>query len=241
MCSFCSISCLPYSIFCIHLKKLLSAIVISLHLEEKRLFDSFSAVSQISLTLYVVISIVLQGKTKPLQFISIQNCNLLILQYIYLYYWYTCTVYYIFKPVVIAVRTTAVFIVVFCLEAVVSQLTSSPDDPTIANETSDLTLMWKYNAVGSILFATFVRGGDRIARRVGANDIIVEAKYQDRFRANISDSQAWLKILRVQRSDEGMYDFRLEPGAGDTISGQLKLIVHCKCLPLLIQIKVFIQ
>ena len=149
--------------------------------------------------------------------------------------------YYIFEPLVIAVKTTAVFIVVFCLEAVVSQLTSSPDDPTIANETSDLTLMWKYNAVGSILFATFVRGGDRIARRVGANDIIVEAKYQDRFRANISDSQAWLKILRVQRSDEGMYDFRLEPGAGDTISGQLELIVHCKCLPLLIQIKVFIQ
>ena len=145
---------------------------------------------------------------------------------------------------VIAVRTTAVFIAVFCLEAVVSQLTSSPDDPTIANETSDLTLMWKYNAVSSIIVATFgnITGGgdDRIARRIGANDIIVEAKYQDRFRANISDSQAWLKILRVQRSDEGMYNFRLEPGAGNTISGQLELIVRCKCLPLLIQIKVFI-
>ena len=147
---------------------------------------------------------------------------------------------------VIAVRTTSVFIAVFCLEAVVSQLTSSPDDPTIANETSDLTLMWKYNAVGSIIVATFgnITGGgviDRIARRVGANDIEVEAKYQDRFRANISDSQAWLKILRVQRSDEGIYNLRLEPGAGNTISGQLELIVRCKCLPLLIQIKVFIQ
>ena len=126
-----------------------------------------------------------------------------------------------------------------------SQLTSSPDDPTIANETSDLTLMWKYNAVGSIIVGTFgnITGdgvSDRIARRVGANDIEVEAKYQDRFRANISDSQAWLKILRVQRSDEGMYEFWLEPGTGNTISGQLRLIVHCKCVPLLIQIKVFI-
>ena len=240
MCCFCPISCLPCSIFCIHLKKLLSAIVISLHLKEKRLFDSFSAVSQISLTLYVVMAIVLQGKTKPLQFISIQNCNLLILQYIYLYYWYTCTVYYIFKPLVVAVRTTAVFIVVFCLEAVVSQLISSPDDPTIANETSDLTLMWKYNAVGSIIVATFVGVGGRIARRVGANDIMVEAKYQDRFRANISDSQAWLKLLRVQRSDEGMYDFRLEPGDGSPISGQVELVVRCKCLSLLLQFKVFI-
>ena len=127
----------------------------------------------------------------------------------------------------------------------VSQLTSSPDDPTIANETSDLTLMWKYNAVGSIIIATFANTtgggvGDRIARRIGANDIMVEAKYQDRFRANISDSQAWLKILRVQRSDEGMYEFWLEPETGNTISGQLRLIVHCKCVPLLIQIKVFI-
>ena len=134
------------------------------------------------------------------------------------------------------------FIVVFCLEAVVSQLISTPDDPTIANETSDLTLMWKYNAVGSIIVAMFgnITGGgnDRIARRVGVNGIIVEAKYQDRFRVNISDSQAWLKILRVQRSDEGMYNFGLEPGAGNTIFDQLELIVHCKCLPLLIQIKV---
>ena len=54
--------------------------------EGKMFVDSFSAVSQISLTLYVVMSIVLQGKTKPLQFISIQNYNLLMLQYIYLYY-----------------------------------------------------------------------------------------------------------------------------------------------------------
>ena len=127
-----------------------------------------------------------------------------------------------------------------------SQLTSSPDDLTIANETSELTLTWKYNIAGSIIlarFANIIGGGvkDRIARRVGANDIIVEAKYQDRFRANISDSQAWLKILKVQRSDKGMYEFDVEPGTGNSFSDQLELIVHCKCLPLLIQIKVFIQ
>ena len=116
----------------------------------------------------------------------------------------------------------------------VSQLTSSPDDPTIANETSDLTLMWKYNVVSAIIVATFANitggGGDRIARRVGANDIIVEVKRQDRFRANISDSQAWLKILRVQRSDEGMYNFRLEPTAvGPSRKTTLCLHVHKTC------------
>ena len=120
----------------------------------------------------------------------------------------------------------------------VSQLTSSPRNPTIADETSDITLMWKYNAISFIVakFSNVTGGGDdRIARRVGGGDIEVEAKYQDRFRANISDSQAWLKILRVQRSDEGMFEFSLEPQQGNTLSGQVKLVVHCKFLTLLLQ------
>ena len=144
-----------------------------------------------------------------------------------------------FEPLLIAVTTTAVFIVVFCLEAVVSQLTSSPQNPTIANETSDLTLMWKYSIGGPIILARFdnITGGgnDRIARRVVVGDIMVEAKYQDRFCANISDSQAWLKIHRVQRSDKVMYEFDLEPTTGSRISNKLELIVHCKCVPWLVQ------
>ena len=132
-----------------------------------------------------------------------------------------------------------VITIYFCLKAVVSQLTSSPQNPSIANETSDLTLTWKYSISSSIILARVGTitgvGFERIVRRVGGGDIMVEAKYQDRFRANITDSQAWLKILQVQRSDKGMYVFQLEPVAGNSISSQLELIVHCKYLPWLIQ------
>ena len=132
-----------------------------------------------------------------------------------------------------------VITIYFSLKAVVSQLTSSHQNPSIANETSDLTLTWKYSISSSIILArvgTITGGGfERIVRRVGGGDIMVEAKYQDRCRANITDSQAWLKILQVQRSDKGMYEFQLEPVAGNSISSQLELIVHCKYLPWLIQ------
>lgn len=115
----------------------------------------------------------------------------------------------------------------------VSQVTSSPQNPSVANETYDLTLVWNYNIGGAIIFARFanVTGGgiDRIARIVSGS-VIVETKYKDRFHANISESQAWLNILRVQRSDEGIYQFDLSPTSGDSISKKVELIVHCKCL-----------
>ena len=111
-----------------------------------------------------------------------------------------------------------------------SQSVPSSQNPTIANETSDITLVWNYNIGGTAIFARFLNvtggGSDRIGILVDGR-VEVEAKYQDRFRANLSDSQAWLKILQVQRSDKGT--------SGSPISSQLDLIVHCKCLPLLIQ------
>ena len=127
----------------------------------------------------------------------------------------------------------------FCFEAVVSQLTSSPPNPSTANETSELTLLWNYSIDGSINFARFLHiaggeSGEQIARTVSGS-VVVDAKYQDRFRANISESQAWLKILSVQRSDEGKYQFELDPTMGSRVFNELVLIVQCKYMPWVIQ------
>lgn len=123
----------------------------------------------------------------------------------------------------------------------VSQLTSSPQTPKTVNESSELTLVWKYNIAGPIILARFrnITGGgnDRIVRKVGVGDTMVELEYQDRIQANITDSEAWLKILQVQRSDKGMYVFDLEPTQGDSILSDLELIVQCKCLSWLIHVQ----
>ena len=119
-----------------------------------------------------------------------------------------------------------------------SQSVPSSQNPKIANETSDITLVWNYSIGGTAIFARFLNvtggGSDRTGILVDGR-VEVEAKYQDRFRANLSDSQAWLKILQVQRSDKGKYQFDLSRTSGSPISSQLDLIVHCKYLPLLIQ------
>ena len=47
----------------------------------------------------------------------------------------------------------------------VSQVTSSPQNPSVANETYDLTLVWNYNIGGPIIFARFLNvTGGRIDR-----------------------------------------------------------------------------
>ena len=98
--------------------------------------------------------------------------------------------------------------------------------------------MWSYTldgtvALGRLLNITSGAGaaGEQIARRVGDGNTTVLSKYQDRFTAHISNTQAWLKIKRVQRSDEGKYLFDLTPTLSGNIRHELKVIVqgdyHC--------------
>ena len=119
---------------------------------------------------------------------------------------------------------------IFSLEAAVTRLTASPPDPSFAIERRDLTLVWDYILDGSVAFALFLNltgGGnaERIARQLFGRSVIVEPKYQDRFTVVLTDSQASLKIRRVQRSDEGEYDFTLSPTGTGNINNKVEVIV----------------
>ena len=120
---------------------------------------------------------------------------------------------------------------IFSLEAAVTRLTASPTDPSFAIETRDLTLVWDYILDGSVAFALFLNltgGGnaERIARQLFGRSVIVEPKYQDRFTVVLTDSHASLKIRRVQRSDEGKYDFTLSPTGTGNINNKVEVIVQ---------------
>ena len=122
--------------------------------------------------------------------------------------------------------------VTFLLDAAVTAFTSKPSSPFHAVETHDLTLLWNYTLDGTVALAKFVNvtGGVNveIGRRFGDSSTTVQSGFQERLRADISDTQAWLKILRVQRSDQGQYEFDLSATFSGSLLHVAEVIVQCK-------------
>ena len=91
-----------------------------------------------------------------------------------------------------------------CTDSAVTAFTSRPSSPVFVEETHDITLVWNYTLDGTVALAKFwnTTGGvnDEIARQFQGSTT-VHSSYQERFRADISDTQARLTILKVQRSD----------------------------------------
>lgn len=77
-----------------------------------------------------------------------------------------------------------------------------------------------------------ITGGiqEAIARREinGPTDVVGNYLSQGRFLANISNTQAWLKILQVQRSDRGRYAFDMAVSGNQNLRHEVELIIHGK-------------
>lgn len=119
---------------------------------------------------------------------------------------------------------------IFSLEAVLSQVTAEPPNPSTVTETHNLTLVWSYSLRGAISFATFTNNSDTIVSRQQDGSISVVPKYRDRFTTNITETQAWLKIHRVQITDQGKYQFILSAINTPIIQEEVEVIVQSKCL-----------
>ena len=101
-----------------------------------------------------------------------------------------------------------------CLEAATSQfILPTPLDSSYVEELQEITLVWNYTLDGTLNIVSFTRdtgGGDEeIARKQSGNTILRPGFQSGRFSADASDTQAWLKITRVQKSDQGMYGITL--------------------------------
>ena len=120
-----------------------------------------------------------------------------------------------------------------CLEAAVSQfILPTPLNPSYVEELQEITLVWNYTLDGSVDRASFTRdtgGGDEeIARKQSGNTILRPGFQSGRFSADASDNQAWLKITRVQKSDQGMYGINLIPTGIGLLQNKLDVIVRCE-------------
>jgi len=105
-----------------------------------------------------------------------------------------------------------------------------PSNPTVVSEWENITLKWNYTIDGSMGQAQFSNATDdsTIAVKFGDGDVFVASEYQERFRADISNTLAQLTILTVQRSDGGRYRFSLTSTKAFTITNEVGLKVQCK-------------
>ena len=119
------------------------------------------------------------------------------------------------------------------LEAATTQfILPTPLDPSYVEELQEITLVWNYTLDGSVYSASFTRdtgGGDEeIARKQSGNTILRPGFQSGRFSADASDTQAWLKITRVQKSDEGKYGINMVVTPTGFLQNKVDVFVRCE-------------
>ena len=67
-----------------------------------------------------------------------------------------------------------------------------------------------------------------IATRFAGGSTNIRSNFQQRFRAEISDTKAWLTILSVQRTDQGTYRMRISDQGVDEDFADVNVVVNCK-------------
>lgn len=107
-----------------------------------------------------------------------------------------------------------------------------PPTPSFIEELHDITLVWNYTLDGTVILASFLRntggGIKEIARKQNGMTTVIPS-FQGRFSANVTNTQAWLKIVGVQRTDDGKYEFELTPSTiGKRLQHEVTVVVKCK-------------
>ena len=111
----------------------------------------------------------------------------------------------------------------------VPSFTEEPSNPSRVNEGDNITLRWTYNMDGTFRDSTFilVRTGATIALK-DSSGLAVAAEFSDHVQVIISDSQAALTLLHVNRSDGGQYQYVIRNTALRSTESVVNVFVQCK-------------
>ncbi|PFX11518.1 lachesin-like [Stylophora pistillata] len=108
---------------------------------------------------------------------------------------------------------------------------SSPLNPAFVIENENLDLHWRFNTDGSLAFAKFLLIGDDqseklIALKSSSNaSVNVASAFRDRFIFNITNKQALVTLVAVQRSDSATYRFQIANQHLDEIDNDVNIRV----------------
>ena len=104
-----------------------------------------------------------------------------------------------------------------------------PSNPSRVNEGDNITLRWTYNIDGTFRDSTFtlVRTGNTIALK-DSSGLTVAPRFSDHVQVIISDSEAALTLLHVNRSDDGDYEYHIRNTALGIKKSVVNVFVQCK-------------
>ena len=119
--------------------------------------------------------------------------------------------------------------VLYTITDAVPLFTEEPSNPSRVDEGDNITLRWTYNIDGTFRDSTFlsVRTGATIALK-DSSGLTVAFEFSDHVQVIISDSEAALTFLRVNRSDDGDYRYSIRNTALRTAESVVNVFVQCK-------------
>ena len=119
--------------------------------------------------------------------------------------------------------------VLYTITDAVPSFTEEPSNPSRVNEGDNITLRWTYNIDGTFRDSSFVllRTGVTIALK-DSSGLTVAPRFSDHVQVIISDSEAALTLLHVNRSDDGDYEYQIRNTALGTKESVVSVFVQCK-------------
>ena len=110
----------------------------------------------------------------------------------------------------------------------VPSFTEEPPNPSRVDEGDNITLRWTYSIDGTFRDSRFLSPtGQTIALKDGGG-FTVNPKFSDRVQVSISDSEATLTLLHVNRSDDGGYQYIIQNTNFLSASSSVNVFVRCK-------------
>lgn len=107
--------------------------------------------------------------------------------------------------------------------------TEEPSNPSLVDEGDNITLRWTYNIDGTFRDSVFtsVRTGATIALKQSMG-LAVATEFSDHVQVIISESEAALTLLRVNRTDNGDYRYSIRNTALEATESVVSVFVQCK-------------
>ena len=110
----------------------------------------------------------------------------------------------------------------------VPSFTEEPPNPSRVDEGDNITLCWTYNIDGTFRDSRFALGTGEVIALKDTSGFTVVPEFSDRVQVFISDSEASLTLLHVNRSDGRDYQYLIRNTALRSASSVINVFVQCK-------------